>query len=88
MGGKRVENAIGRLRANGIPNFSFPDSAVSALDKFYGWSQNSMAKNSQIAKINEKRKANVQSIINIAKNEKRKALYFNESSVVILLEEL
>lgn len=37
IGGKRVEKAVKKIKESGIPNFEYPDQAISALDLYCRW---------------------------------------------------
>lgn len=83
IGGRRVEKAQKKLQKNGIPNFRFPHEAVEALDKYYEWSikKDSLFPEKYIP--DEERKNKVVGIIQKAKSEDRKALYFSEAKKVM-----
>lgn len=84
IGGKRTKKSVDKLKENKIPNFSNPDSAIIALDKYYQWSKfkkTKIAKSSE--KINANRKKEIVAIIAKAKSEKRGALYFSEAACVM-----
>lgn len=89
IGGNRIETAVKNLSENNIPNFSFPNQAVSALNKYYQWSihQN---KELEIAKeiINENRKLKVSEIIKVAQLEGRKALLFSEAEEIMKIYDI
>lgn len=84
LGGKRVEEAIGKLKDNEVCNFSFPDSAVSTINQYYHWKKLEKSKIKSSHQItNVKRKERVLAIIRKAKAENRTALYFSESREVM-----
>lgn len=86
LGGEKVEKAIVKIKKKGICNFSFPNEAVETIDKYYLWNKLKNVKrktNEQI--INKKRREKVLAIIEKAKSEKRKALYFSESVEIMNL---
>jgi len=83
IGGKRVERAQRKLRENGVPNFKFPHQAVEALDKYYDWNNK---KNDAVIENyfpDNERVLKVRTIIQKAKNEGRRALYFSEAKEVM-----
>ena len=84
IGGERVRKSIAELKKNFIPNFSNPDSAIRALDKYYSWSIFKKNKTEfQKKAINAARKKEVAKIINQAFKEKRTALFFSEAADVM-----
>jgi len=87
IGGEKVEREIIKLRNNGVPNFSFPDQAVNALDAYYKWSLNKGTKSPKgdLVPNDEKRKNKVLKIIAGAKKEKINALLFPEAAEVMAL---
>lgn len=85
IGGDKVEKAIQKLKENKIASFSFPESAVEALEAFYNWIA---AKKSEPFKIksetkNKDRLKTAAGIISRAKSENRKALYFSEAQEIM-----
>lgn len=85
IGGKRVEKSIKKLRENDIPNFEYPDQAISALDAYFRWNENRNKFKEDMPEINNERKENVAKIIKKARTEGRKALYFSEAGEVMNL---
>lgn len=93
IGGERVEIPVTKLKFNNIPCFSFPEQAVSALDKYYEWGQKALAPKVEASprlnrgetstEINTGRKGKVLAIIQKAKAEKRGALLFSEAKEVM-----
>ncbi|HBI33522.1 MAG TPA: hypothetical protein DEA43_04965 [Candidatus Moranbacteria bacterium] len=84
IGGGRIKKSVDELKKNYIPNFSNPDGAISALNKYYKWSL--FKKNKEtIAKENiiASRKKQVGEIIAGAKKENRNALFFSEAFEVM-----
>ncbi|MDD5464709.1 MAG: acetate--CoA ligase family protein [Candidatus Moranbacteria bacterium] len=84
IGGGRIKKSVDELKKNYIPNFSNPDGAISALNKYYKWSL--FKKNKEtIAKENiiASRKKQVEEIIAGAKKENRSALFFSEAFEVM-----
>lgn len=83
IGGKRVEKSVKKLRESDIPNFKYPDQAVTALNSYYKWSRerNETAKNVEQIDIERKNKAS--EIIAKAKSSGRKALYFEEAEKIM-----
>jgi len=80
IGGDRVRKSILDLEKEGVPNFSFPDQCIRALDKYFRWSQ--VGKNVALTEknVDQKRKEKALSIIEQAKKEGRSALFFSEAS--------
>lgn len=84
IGGDRVKKAIKKLKDNSIPNFDFPDQAVTALDKYYKWSlfKKSFYDGVGTGKDEERRRRALE-IIEKAKVDGRVALYFSESKEIM-----
>lgn len=84
IGGKRVEKAIKNMKSSGIPNFNFPHLAIEALDVYFQWSarKGRSSSNEKMAK-DESRAAKVSEIIEKARAEGRKALFFSEAKKVM-----
>ena len=84
IGGDRIKRAVKKMEENNIPNFGFPDRAVSALNAYYNWSK-FVEGGVPIAsiEINSERKSKVSEIIRRAQAENRGALYFSESAQVM-----
>lgn len=90
IGGERVEIPVTKLRYHNIPCFSFPEQAVSALDKYYQWNISNKVEASPrfsrgfaSTEINTERKGKVLAIIQKARAEKRGALLFGEAKKVM-----
>lgn len=84
IGGDKVKKSIDCLKENGIPNFSNPDSAVNALDKYCVWSAFAAQKETAIEKtFSNDRKKIVADIFAKAFFEKRKALFFDEAANIM-----
>lgn len=84
IGGERTEKAIINLKQNNIANFSDPDQAIEALDKYYQWSVFAKKEKQSAEKtISEERKSEVGKIIANAKSKNKKVLLFNEASSVM-----
>ena len=89
IGGERVEIPVTKLRYHNIPCFSFPEQAVSALDKYYQWNTSKVEASSRLnrgfasTEINTERKGKVLAIIQKAKAEKRGALLFSEAKEIM-----
>ncbi|MFZ2192886.1 MAG: acetate--CoA ligase family protein, partial [Candidatus Moraniibacteriota bacterium] len=84
LGGEKVERGIEKLRQNGVCNFSFPDSAVIAVDGYSRWNDFQIERvNIKKRNINEERHRKISEIIKNAKNENRSALYFSESREIM-----
>lgn len=82
IGGDRVKKAKDFLKEKNIPNFSFPEQAVAALEKYFKWKKYDLIPEKNIA-INRKRIKKAEGIIEKAKNEKRNALLFQEASEIM-----
>ncbi|MFA7209156.1 MAG: acetate--CoA ligase family protein [Parcubacteria group bacterium] len=90
IGGERVEKSVAKLRENGIPNFSFPDLAVRAIDEYYAWNRRrnadqSVAESAEPVAIDSSRQKKVVSIIGKARKEGRGALSFPEAREIMAL---
>lgn len=84
IGGEKVKPAVENLEENNVPNFSFPEQAVKALDSFYKWSiYKSENKDKTATEINPDRKKKIEAIIEKARAEKRKALLFSEAEKIM-----
>jgi len=84
IGGEKVKAAVESLEKNNVPNFSFPEQAVKALDNFYKWSAYKSEKiNKTETRIDSDRKRKVEKIIEKAKAEKRKTLLFFEAGKIM-----
>ena len=94
IGGEKIAKAIKKLSENNIPNFSFPEQAVLALDKYFCWNLRSLTSNSSPrldsarqaegrGKIDISRQQKVLEIINKAKAENRGALLFSEAKEIL-----
>lgn len=96
IGGDKVKKAIERLREKRIPNFSNPDNAVRALNKYFQWSEfkakksavlaashNTANEKEQEVKIFSERKKEVEKIIKEALLKKQKALLFSDAAKVM-----
>ena len=79
VGGKRIEKAEIILKKNNIPNFSFPEQAVDALDKYFKWKKYEIPIGANFTK-DEKRIKESKSIIKKAKEDGRDALLFQEAT--------
>ncbi|MDZ4385491.1 MAG: acetate--CoA ligase family protein, partial [Candidatus Moranbacteria bacterium] len=90
IGGERVEKGITKLKEGGIPNFSFPDLAVRAIDEYYVWNRRRIADQSGVetAKqitVDAGRQKKVAAIIGKAREEKRGALSFPEAQKIMAM---
>ncbi|HEX8974500.1 MAG TPA: acetate--CoA ligase family protein [Patescibacteria group bacterium] len=87
VGGSRVDGAVEMLRDKGVPNFSFPEQAIDALDAYWTWHQNCKKKSSvlKLKKTDAKRSAKVAHVIDKARGEGRKALYYSEAAEIMKL---
>ena len=81
VGGEKIKKGIKILRTKNIFNFSFPERAVSILNSFYLWKlkKEVAVENLFDKKINYERRDKIARIIDKAKKENRRALYFSES---------
>ena len=85
LGGKKIEKSIEILKKNNIPNFTFPDDAISVLDKYWNWeiNRNKIGISRNTVAI-DKNKINIaKNIIKKAKSEGRTALYFREAKEIM-----
>lgn len=84
IGGERVKKGLKKLQMAGVPNFPFPENALRTLDKAYSWN---ILRNSEEVQdrneIDEARKEKAISIIENAKREMRKTLYFSEAKEIM-----
>ena len=84
IGGEKIRNSVSYLEKNNIPNFSNPEDAVCALDKYYRWDiyRKNKIKKEKIEILPE-RKKQVSEIISEAKKQGRKALFFSEAAQIM-----
>lgn len=84
IGGERVAESIKNLKNNGIPNFSGPEQAVKALDKYCKWK---IFSGKGFVTIEEKkpngRTKETEKIISQAKEKNRKSLLFSEAAEIM-----
>jgi acetyltransferase len=84
IGGERIKKSIAELKNNLIPNFSNPDSAINALDKYYRWSIFKKNIKKDVEKsLSVNRQKETKAIIKKAITEKRSALFFSEAATVM-----
>ncbi len=86
IGGEKIEEGARELQRNGVFNFTFPEKAVKMLDDYYAWSifkKNALEDITQT--VNFQRQKTISLIVEKAKEEKRKALYFSESQKIMSL---
>lgn len=86
IGGKKIERSVKKLEMNNVPSFSFSESAVRALEKYYLWNAGKNSANdlrNAESAINSERKEKVAAIIQKAKDEGRGALYFSEAREIM-----
>lgn len=84
IGGEKVKPAIENLERNNVPNFSFPEQAIKALDSYHRWSVYQSEKiNETKTEIDLSRKRKVGEIIQKTRAEKRKALLFSEAGKIM-----
>lgn len=85
LGSEKIEKSLEILSKGNVPNFSSPEKAVSALEKYYQWEVNKnkieIKKITQGIENSEKNKA--KEIIAKAKSEGRKALFFREAKEIM-----
>lgn len=85
LGSEKIEKSLEILSKGNVPNFSSPEKAVSALEKYYQWEINKnkieIKKITQGIENSEKNKA--KEIIAKAKSEGRKALFFREAKEIM-----
>lgn len=84
IGGDKVEGVDLKLEENGVCNFPFPGRAIDALEKYYNWSIRDVSKISSFS-VNSRRRKKAQEIVEKAKNENRKALFFSEAKKLMKL---
>ncbi|TAK96404.1 hypothetical protein EPO05_02000 [Patescibacteria group bacterium] len=85
IGGERVEKAIALLQQQGIPNFPFPEQAVSCVSAFWTWGKNRSNRQESGWKPKVSRQAKAQRILEDAQVAKRKALLFSEAKALMEL---
>ncbi|MDP1884224.1 MAG: acetate--CoA ligase family protein [Candidatus Moranbacteria bacterium] len=90
IGGERVERSVAKLKENGIPNFSFPDLAVRAINEYYAWNRRrtadqSGAESAEPIVVDASRQENIAAIIGKAREEKRGALSFPEAQKIMAM---
>lgn len=91
IGGERVEIPVTKLRYHGVPCFSFPEQAVTVLNKYYQWNISRVEASPRLNQgeastgMHTERKNKVQAIIQKAKVKKRNALLFSEAKEVMEL---
>jgi acetyltransferase len=87
IGGERIENSVAKLRGQGIPNFSFPDLAVRAINQYCAWNSRRVANlsmpNQEAVSLDVMRQKKVVSIIEKVRQEKRSALSFPEAQEIM-----
>lgn len=85
LGGKKIEKSIEILRKNNIPNFTFPDDAITSLDKYWKWEENrnKIEIRGNMPKIDSSEIEKAKNIIEKVRVEKRSALYFKEAKEIM-----
>ena len=85
LGAEKIEKSLEILRKGNIPNFSSPEKAISALDKYYHWEINrkKIEINKNEAEIDDDSKNRAKKIIEKAKSEGRNALFFREAKEIM-----
>ncbi|MCX6766147.1 MAG: acetate--CoA ligase family protein, partial [Candidatus Moranbacteria bacterium] len=79
MGGEKIKSAAERLQKNNIPNFSFPDEAVEALDKYCRWNIFHSTKEKAKPQIDQERRRRAEALVQKIKSEGRNVLLFSEA---------
>ncbi len=84
IGSERTAESVAYLKQNNIPNFSDPEAAVLALDRYYAWSlfKGKKAKTQNFA-ADTGRKQKISGIIRKARENERKALLFAEAAAIM-----
>jgi len=91
IGGERIEKSVFNLREAGIPNFSFPDLAVRAINQYCAWNSRRIMhlsaanQNATSNVIDNVRQKKVLAIIKKVQKEKRGALSFPEARKVMTM---
>lgn len=84
IGGDRIAQAVKNLKRNNVPNFSDPQRAIVAIDKYAKWElkRKQKAGNKKISRSAVRTKA-VNSILKNAKDQGKSALLFGEAAEVM-----
>jgi acetyltransferase len=81
IGGERIQDAIEKLQASGIPNFDFPEKAIDAIDKYNDWNEIAKSKSEgETIKFDKKRGKYAKGVIESAKARGQKALLFSQAA--------
>ena len=84
IGGEKIAQALDILKENNIPNFSSPEKAVNALNKYDKWRTFTLSVlTREKLEINNERARKVSDIIGKAKKENRSALLFSEAGEIM-----
>jgi len=88
IGSDKVVKSVKKLNESGIANFTFPEQAVDALEKYYLWKKTKAAVKPVEFKANENRKNSADQIIKQAKSENKTALSFAQSKKIMDLYQI
>ncbi len=83
LGGKKIEAASQILRSSGIANFGSPQRALLALEKLIGYQKNKTKISPVPGKKEIHLKLKVNSLIQEARKEKRRLLFWDETREVL-----
>lgn len=84
IGGEKIASSLDILRESNIPNFSFPEKAVTTLNKYYQWRIfTSSIHIQEKLETNNKRAKKALAVIQKAQIENRHALLFAESKKIM-----
>jgi acetyltransferase len=89
LGGEKINKAADLFKKSGIPNFSFPEEAIRALDNYYKWNE-ARGKNREIEPVSgtSERKEEAAQIIKKVRSDVRSLLSFSESKELIDIYEI
>ncbi|MDO8529289.1 MAG: acetate--CoA ligase family protein, partial [bacterium] len=90
LGGEKIKSSVELFNKSGIVNFYFPEQAIVSLDKYYLWKKYKETSENidNPAEIDENRTEKIKEIIEKAKEEQRKALFFSEAKEIMDLYEI
>ncbi|MFA5777017.1 MAG: acetate--CoA ligase family protein [Parcubacteria group bacterium] len=85
LGGKKIEKSVEILKNSKIPNYTFPEDAINALDKYYQWeiNKNKIGIRGNAIEIDKNKSEKAENIIKNARLENRTALYFREAKEIM-----
>jgi len=85
LGGKKIEKSVEILKNSKIPNYTFPEDAINALDKYYQWeiNKNKIDIRGNAIEIDKNKSEKAENIIKNARLENRTALYFREAKEIM-----